>query len=77
MRALNRSYRTAPRRAQAERTATMSANASRAVRTEPSGSAASSALASCGAVDDVGAGLVHRRVLAEQVERLGVQLRRR
>ena len=58
---------------QAERVATMSAKSSSASRTGPSGSTVSSALASCGPGDDVGAGLVHRRVRAQQGERLGVQ----
>ena len=59
---------------QAERVATMSANASRAARTGPAGTTARCCLASRGPGDDVGAGLVHGRVLAEQVEGLGVEV---
>ena len=51
----------------------MSAKASRASRTGPSGSGGEERLGLLGAGDDVGAGLVDGRVLAEQVERLGVQ----
>ena len=59
------------------RTATRSAKASRAARTGPSGSATSRCLGLAGPGDDVGAGLVHRRVRAQQAERLGVERRRR
>ena len=55
------------------RVATMSANSSRAVRTGPSGTAASCGLGLGGAGDDVGAGLVDGGVPAQQGEGLGVQ----
>ena len=64
-------------RRQPVRVTTTSARAREASRTGPSGSGASAARASSAQRRGLGAGLLHRRVRAQQRERLGVQRRRR